>query len=188
MLQVECWFLDNNPTVDHTKRTNITFPGHKAVSLEIFANHLFLRQVSDFGPISAVQHVVSRHSLQVECWFLDSSPPMNHIPNEENGGPTSVRGPICAPKIIATKLGKSRVLGVNLGVNFFCQFHFHLSPRSHGIEARERGQRIRQWTYQAWRKFFLSWRYDWEKERGKSVVRSPRNRFATKRGPIWALK
>ena len=76
-------------------------------------------------------------------------PGADNIPNEENGGPTSVRGPIRALKIIATKLGKSRVLGVNLGVNIFLSFHFHWSPRSHGIEARERGQRIGQWTYRA---------------------------------------
>ena len=35
--------------------------------------------MSDFGPISAVKHVFSRHSLQAECWFFDSSPPMTHM-------------------------------------------------------------------------------------------------------------
>ena len=54
-------------------------PGQEAISHEIVAKYHILRQMSDFGPISAVQHVVSRHSLQVESWFFDSSPPANHM-------------------------------------------------------------------------------------------------------------
>ena len=57
----------------------ITFPGHEYVSLEIFAKYLFLRQTSDFGPISAVKHVFSRLSLQIEYWFLDNNVTMDHM-------------------------------------------------------------------------------------------------------------
>ena len=57
----------------------ITFPGQEAVSHEIFAKYLFLRQMSDFGPISAVKHVISRHSLQVGCWFLDNNVTMDQM-------------------------------------------------------------------------------------------------------------
>ena len=59
-------------------RTIITFPGHEAVSHEINAKYLFLRQMSDLGPISAVKHANSRHTLPIECWFLDNSLPMNY--------------------------------------------------------------------------------------------------------------
>ena len=78
-LQVECWFFDNSPPIKYADRMIITFPGHEAVSLEIFAKYLFLRQTSDFGPISAVKHVFSRLSLQIECWFLDNNVTMDHM-------------------------------------------------------------------------------------------------------------
>ena len=55
-----------------------TYSGHEAVSGEINAKYLFLRQMSDFGPFSAIKHVNSRHSSQNECWFLDKSPPMDY--------------------------------------------------------------------------------------------------------------
>ena len=77
-LQGECWFLDNSPTVKHVDRMNITFPWHEAVSREINAKYLFLRQVSDFGPFSAAKCVSSRHSLQIECWFLDKRTPVDY--------------------------------------------------------------------------------------------------------------
>ena len=64
--------------MDHINRTNMTYPGHEAVSLEINAKYLFLRQMSDFGPFSAVKHVNSRHPLQIECWFLEKNPCMGH--------------------------------------------------------------------------------------------------------------
>ena len=35
--------------------------------------------MSDFGPISAVKHVISRHSLQVGCWFLDNNVTMDQM-------------------------------------------------------------------------------------------------------------
>ena len=79
LLQVEYWFLDDSPPTDHTKRTNTTFPGHEAVSLEIFAKCLFLRQTSYFGPISAVKHGEFSTSLQIECWFLDNNASMDHM-------------------------------------------------------------------------------------------------------------
>ena len=66
-LQVECWFFDNNHPMDQMNRINTTFPGQEAVSREILSKYLFLRQTSDFGPISAVMHVISWHSLQIEC-------------------------------------------------------------------------------------------------------------------------
>ena len=61
-LQVECWLFGNSPPVDHTNRANVTFPGHEDVSREINAKYLFLRQMSEFGPISAIKHVNSRHT------------------------------------------------------------------------------------------------------------------------------
>ena len=57
----------------------ITFPGQEGVSIEIFAKYLFMRQTSDFGSISAVKYVLSRHSLQIECWFLDNNASMDHM-------------------------------------------------------------------------------------------------------------
>ena len=57
----------------------ITFPGQEGVSIEIFAKYLFMRQTSDFGPISAVKYVLSRHSLQIECSFLDNNASMDHM-------------------------------------------------------------------------------------------------------------
>ena len=65
--------------MDQMNRINTTFPGHEGVSREIFAKYLFLRQTSDFGPISAVMHVISRHCLQIECWFLDNNVTMDHM-------------------------------------------------------------------------------------------------------------
>ena len=64
--------------MDHSNRKNTSFPGRGAVSREINAKYLFLRQMSDLGSISAAKHVCSRHTLRIECWFLDSSPPMDH--------------------------------------------------------------------------------------------------------------
>ena len=64
--------------MNYVDRTIITFPGHEAVSGEINAKYLFLRQMSDLGPISAIKHVNSRHCLQNECWFLDNSPSMDY--------------------------------------------------------------------------------------------------------------
>ena len=61
-LQVECWFLDDSAPMDYVDRTNVTFPGHEDVSREINAKYLFLRQMSEFGPISAIKHVNSRHT------------------------------------------------------------------------------------------------------------------------------
>ena len=57
----------------------ITFPGHEGVSREIFAKYLFLRQVSDFGPNLAAKHMISRQSLQIECWFFDINVTMDHM-------------------------------------------------------------------------------------------------------------
>ena len=65
----------------------ITFPGQEAVSHEIFAKYLFLRQMSDFGPISAVKHVISRHSLQVGCWFLGNNVTMDHMDRKKTSFP-----------------------------------------------------------------------------------------------------
>ena len=48
------------------------------MTFEINAKYPVLRQMSDLGPISAVKHVFPRHTLQIECWFLDDNPPMNH--------------------------------------------------------------------------------------------------------------
>ena len=53
--------------MDHSNRKNTSFPGREAVSREINAKYLFLRQMSDLGPISAVKHVFPRHTLQDEC-------------------------------------------------------------------------------------------------------------------------
>ena len=58
---------------------NSSFPGREAVSREINAKYHFLRQMSDFGPFLGEQRVISRHTLQVECWFCDSRLPMNHM-------------------------------------------------------------------------------------------------------------
>ena len=63
----------------YVDRSNTTYPGHEAVSREINAKYLFLRQMSDFDPFSAVKHVNSRHTLQIECWFLDNSPTMDYV-------------------------------------------------------------------------------------------------------------
>ena len=76
-LQIECWFLHSGSPINHTNRKNTSFPGRKAVSLEINAKYLFLRQMSDLGSISAAKHVFTRHTLQIECRFLDSSPSMD---------------------------------------------------------------------------------------------------------------
>ena len=57
----------------YADRTIITFPGHGAVSREINAQYLILRQMSDLRPISAVKHANSLHTLQIECWFFDNS-------------------------------------------------------------------------------------------------------------------
>ena len=77
-LQVECWFLGNSPPVKYADRIIITFPGHEAAYREINAKYHFLRQMSDLGPISVVKHVNFRHSLQIECWFLDNNIPMDY--------------------------------------------------------------------------------------------------------------
>ena len=62
-LKVECGFLDDSAPMDYVDRTNMTLPGHEAVSRETNAKYLFLRQTSDLGPISAAKHVNSRHTL-----------------------------------------------------------------------------------------------------------------------------
>ena len=58
---------------------NSSFSGREAVSREINAKYHFWRQVSDFGPFLGEQRVISRHTLQVECWFLDNNLPMDHM-------------------------------------------------------------------------------------------------------------
>ena len=58
----------------YVDRMIITFPGHEGVSQEINAKYLFLRQVSEFGPVSPIKDVISRRSLQVERWFFDNNP------------------------------------------------------------------------------------------------------------------
>ena len=60
--------------MDYVDRTIVTFPGHEGVSQEINAKYLFLRQVSEFGPVSPIKDVISRRSLQVERWFFDNNP------------------------------------------------------------------------------------------------------------------
>ena len=79
-----------------------TFLGQEAVSVEIFAKYLFLRQTSDFGPISAVKHVNSRLSLQLECWFLYNNVAMDHMDRMKTSlpGHEGVSGEINAKYLI----------------------------------------------------------------------------------------
>ena len=65
--------------MDYTDRMNNSFPGREGVFDEINAKYHFLRQMSDFGPFLGEQRVISRHTLQVECWFLDNNLPMGHM-------------------------------------------------------------------------------------------------------------
>ena len=58
---------------------NNSFPGREALSDEINAQYHYLRQMSDFGPFLGEQRVISRQTLQVECWFLNSNQPMDHM-------------------------------------------------------------------------------------------------------------
>ena len=80
----------------------VTFLGREAVSVEIFAKYLFLRQTSDFGPISAVKHVNSRLSLQLECWFLYNNVAMDHMDRMKTSlpGHEGVSGEINAKYLI----------------------------------------------------------------------------------------
>jgi hypothetical protein len=88
--------------MDYTNRKNTGFPGREAVSFEINAKYLFLRQMSDLGSISAAKHVCSRHSLRIECWFLDNSPPMDHADrmNTSFPGHEGISGEITANYLI----------------------------------------------------------------------------------------
>ena len=65
--------------MEYGDRMNSSFPGQEVVSREINAKYPFLRQMSDFGPFLGEQRVISRHTLQVKCWFLDNNPPMGHM-------------------------------------------------------------------------------------------------------------
>ena len=65
--------------MDYAYRMNGSFPGREAVSGEINAKYHFWRQMSDFGPFLSKQRVISRHTLQVECWFLNNNPSIDHM-------------------------------------------------------------------------------------------------------------
>ena len=65
--------------MDYADRMNNSFRWREAVSREINAQYLFLRQMSDFGHFLGEQRVISRHTLQVECWFRDNRLPMDHM-------------------------------------------------------------------------------------------------------------
>ena len=78
-LQIECWLSHRNPAMDYGDRMNISFPGREGVSDEINAKYHFLRQMSDFGQFLGELRVISRHILQVECWFLDNNSSMDHM-------------------------------------------------------------------------------------------------------------
>ena len=48
-LQIECWFLHRNSSMDHGNRMNTSFPGHEGVSGEISAKYLIFAAFSDLA-------------------------------------------------------------------------------------------------------------------------------------------
>ena len=77
-MQIQCWLSHRNPAMDYTDRMNNSFSGREGVSDEINAKCHFLRQMSDFGPFLGELRLISRHSLQIECWFLDKRTPVDY--------------------------------------------------------------------------------------------------------------
>ena len=66
--------FDGGPPMDQIERMIWLNWGLEAVSDEIDTKTV-LREIC---PFSGMKHASSRGSLQVECWFLDNSPPVKY--------------------------------------------------------------------------------------------------------------
>ena len=90
-LQIQCWFLDNNPLMYRADRMDTSYPGQEGVSDEIIAKYLIFYDFSDLA-ISAAQRggfcERMRPSLQVGVYLPHTTLPWDHrrLTMRENPG------------------------------------------------------------------------------------------------------